>query len=888
MKKWTALIIIILIISCTTDKQITPESTKELKVSFTKISELSKMPTRLYGFGDVSDGKDIYVINGASFSIPYVHSNILKYDCDKDKWVSLTSDLIPKSYLNAEFIDGKIYIINGNVLNGQINSKLEVYDILKNKLSYGTANPSPVMHAGSSVWGDKIYIFGGSRNENFYLNRLYSYDTKTDVWTRLSNMPSSIQTKGEIVDGILYTFGGYNGMVSKSIDAYDIEKDSWSHIGNMPVGISANVTVKYGKDIWLVGDYNNLTSLAVFDTKTKEFMPLKSNMWGRRHAGAEIIENKLYIFGGNQQSISNALSNIQVADITGNKDVLNNIISDEDTPSKKLESAEINNEFDTTFKIDFPLFDESVIDDLELLGKIWGFLKYHHPEVGKGKYNWDYELFRILPVYLQSENSSKRDQTLLKWIDKYGIVSKCETCQETSENAFLKPDHYWIEQSDISKELRQKLYHIQQNRHQGEHYYIKTGQNIGNPIFTNENPYSNMPYPDEGFRLLALYRYWNMIHYFFPYKHLIDKDWNNILIEYIPKFIDAKNELEYELTAVQLIGEVQDTHANLWGGNNALNEWKGSNYPPFHLRFIDERLVITDYYNPELEEIVGLQIGDIITKINGKSVESIINEKLPYYPASNNAARLRDMSNDLLRSGRKEIQITYARNEKEVIKNIKLFDKDSLNIYRWYRLDDDKCYKLLENNIGYITLENIKDEDIEIIKHAFKDSKGIIIDIRNYPSTFVPFLLGSYFISDTTAFVKFTKCNVNNPGEFMFTEQLEIPNSSEFYKGKLVVIVNELTQSQAEYTAMAFRAGDNTIIIGSTTAGTDGDVSTIYLPGGLRTMISGIGVYYPDGTETQRIGIVPDIEVKPTIEGIRNGRDELLEYAIDLINSKAN
>ncbi len=103
------------------------------------------------------------------------------------------------------------------------------------------------------------------------------------------------------------------------------------------------------------------------------------------------------------------------------------------------------------------------------------------------------------------------------------------------------------------------------------------------------------------------------------------------------------------------------------------------------------------------------------------------------------------------------------------------------------------------------------------------------------------------------------------------------------YNGKLVVLVNELTQSQAEYTSMAFRAGNNTTIIGSTTAGADGNVSDILLPGGLRTMISGIGVNYPNGEETQRIGIVPDIEVNPTIEGIKKGKDELLEKAIELI-----
>jgi C-terminal processing protease CtpA/Prc len=82
---------------------------------------------------------------------------------------------------------------------------------------------------------------------------------------------------------------------------------------------------------------------------------------------------------------------------------------------------------------------------------------------------------------------------------------------------------------------------------------------------------------------------------------------------------------------------------------------------------------------------------------------------------------------------------------------------------------------------------------------------------------------------------------------------------------------------------MAYRTAPNATVIGSTTAGADGNVSSIRLPGGISTMISGIGVYYPDGRETQRIGIVPDIEVKPTIEGIKNGKDEVLEKAIEFI-----
>jgi C-terminal processing protease CtpA/Prc len=108
----------------------------------------------------------------------------------------------------------------------------------------------------------------------------------------------------------------------------------------------------------------------------------------------------------------------------------------------------------------------------------------------------------------------------------------------------------------------------------------------------------------------------------------------------------------------------------------------------------------------------------------------------------------------------------------------------------------------------------------------------------------------------------------------------------DYYKGKVVIIINETTQSSAEYHTMAFKNAPRATVIGSTTAGADGNVSKIVLPGGIETMISGIGVYYPDGKETQRIGIVPDIEVKPTIKGIREGRDELLERAIKIIEEK--
>lgn len=573
-------------------------------------------------------------------------------------------------------------------------------------------------------------------------------------------------------------------------------------------------------------------------------------------------------------------------------DDLQVLIDGKDLDNPKLEifereilPAEKDKAFDSVSNIIFPHLDDEVISNLELLGRIWGFLKYHHPEIAKGNYNWDYELFRVLPNYLEAENNQKRDEILSSWIEKYGELPVCKKCKPTSDEAVLKPDLSWIDDSNLSVALKSSLINIYNNRNQGKNYYITFHPNIGNPDFTNENQYSKMTYPDGGFRLLALYRFWNMIAYFFPNKHLTDKDWNSVLKEYIPKFIHAENGLEYELAAVQLIAEVNDTHANLWGGGDKIAELRGDNFAPFRGEFIEHKFVVTDYYNPEFSESSKLKIGDIITHINGKTVESIVDSLRTYYPASNKAARLRDISIDLLRSPQKTIKLKYISENQSQQHELTLYEKEKLNMYHWFKVNkDEKCFKLLDGNIGYITLASIKQDDISDIKKSFKDTKGIIIDIRNYPSTFVPFALGSYFMPEPTAFVKFTNGNSDNPGEFTFTENLKIPDQGKTYKGKLVVLVNESSQSQAEYTAMAFRAAPASTIVGSTTADADGNISILFLPGGLRTMISGIGVYYPDGTETQRVGIVPDIIVKPTIEGIKKGKDEVLEKAIEIIN----
>jgi C-terminal processing protease CtpA/Prc len=130
------------------------------------------------------------------------------------------------------------------------------------------------------------------------------------------------------------------------------------------------------------------------------------------------------------------------------------------------------------------------------------------------------------------------------------------------------------------------------------------------------------------------------------------------------------------------------------------------------------------------------------------------------------------------------------------------------------------------------------------------------IDIRNYPSDFPIYDLSAYLMPNSTPFVKFTSGSLEKPGLFTYRKAIDVgKENTDYYKGKVVILVNETSQSSAEFHSMAYRVHPNAVVIGSTTAGADGDVSKISLPGGISTMISGIGVYYPDGKKHKESGL---------------------------------
>ncbi|HCQ15217.1 MAG TPA: peptidase S41, partial [Cryomorphaceae bacterium] len=124
---------------------------------------------------------------------------------------------------------------------------------------------------------------------------------------------------------------------------------------------------------------------------------------------------------------------------------------------RKIFPAEKDREFDEGSKITITSVDESQVKNLKTLGLIWGFLKYYHPNIASGQYNWDYELFRVLPRVLKAGSQASRDDILVKWIEDLGTFPRGKETDLTAEDVKLKPDLEWIENSGFSDELTAQL-----------------------------------------------------------------------------------------------------------------------------------------------------------------------------------------------------------------------------------------------------------------------------------------------------------------------------------------------------------------------------------------------------------------------------------------------
>lgn len=548
-----------------------------------------------------------------------------------------------------------------------------------------------------------------------------------------------------------------------------------------------------------------------------------------------------------------------------------------EAPSKSLQPTALDRdqEFAAGSRIHIDTLTDAQVENLASLAEVWGFLKYHHPAVTSGKRNWDFDLFRVMPSILAAHNRNERNASLLKWIDSLGSIKPCSPCVARDASPQLAPDISWImDKNRFGAALSERLQSIYINRLDNvRQFYVEPARYTSNPSFQHEPSYRNIAFPDSGYQLLTLFRWWNDLEWWFPDRDLIP-NLHKVLRDYIRPMATAKDKTEITLTTMKLIGEARDTHANLLSSIN-LRPPTGDCRVPVALRFVQNQFVVWSV----LGENTNLQRGDAIETIDGHPVHDLVASWSPFYTASNEAARHRDLSHQLTKGACGPVALGIRRTGAAM--QINSSRVKSLEINEPFAHDHDgDTFRLLSREVAYLKLSSVRAEDVPQYLEKAQGTKGLIIDIRNYPSAFVVFALGQHLVQKPVPFVRLPTPEFDNPGTFSRGPVISLQPQSPGYDGRVVILVDEITQSSAEYTAMALRTSPHAIVVGSQTAGADGNVSSIQLPFGLTTRFSGLGVLTPTGGQTQQVGIARYIESTPTINGIAASRDEVLETAI--------
>ncbi|WP_242615193.1 S41 family peptidase [Paenibacillus solani] len=309
------------------------------------------------------------------------------------------------------------------------------------------------------------------------------------------------------------------------------------------------------------------------------------------------------------------------------------------------------------------------------------------------------------------------------------------------------------------------------------------------------------------------------------------------------------------------------------------------------------REVITDYYGTyrlpvnfiEINDQIviskvirkcGLEVGDIILTVGDKSIDELLDDRRKYISQSReDTASLFFL--DLFRIEQKNTDVTVVRRGNTMnISSVGSQEDISFMI-------DTKSQELENGEIYYINAGLLKYGEIDKIMKKWWNTKGLIVDLRNYPSSSLTYELAKYLIPSEKIFATASAPNRAIPGEFYYIEPMisgkPQETNDEVYKGKVVILINEHTASQGEFATMSLRNADNSIVLGRPSAGPDGDIRIFMLPGKIKTAISGFGVFDPEKKPTQRVGLQPDIRLDPTIEGLMEGRDEYIERAVELI-----
>lgn len=521
-------------------------------------------------------------------------------------------------------------------------------------------------------------------------------------------------------------------------------------------------------------------------------------------------------------------------------------------------------------------------EQLYYLCKVWGYLYYYHP-LSENGIRLREDILRTHIDAILASPSTKTDTTVIhslvvSLMKDFGVPPappQLPTNWWNNNGMIPNTDFHWLRDSVFDEVTRRKLETVPLVWLPLQSIsFIKKDTSGMATIYFKPVLMNTVIRKTES--LMALFIFWNAFNYFSPHKKLVSKNWDSVLVEYIPQFLRVTTNAEYVRLMMKLSAQLNDSHVYI--SSPDIPSVLGKFIIPLRFALLDSQVVVQESLCCDSLKLKGW----VVKEINGTPIDTLLARNVPFVSASNGEVLKRGLARLLRFSHKQEASFVFSDGIESKRVVIECTPQPS-SIAQQPR-QQKSFYRLLETSdkdtIVYVDMGVLQNRDVPTVFQLLAGKRGAIFDLRSYPNGTLLNLMQRF--ANPRPYMAISLMEQQYPG-YNSKPQVLICGRRQEYFGKIVVLVNEYTQSQGESTVQALRTIPGMKIVGSQTAGANGEVMKVVLPMNATIYFTHNAVFDTEMKSMQGVGIIPDVEVKPTIAGIRAGRDEVLEKGIEVL-----
>jgi len=310
------------------------------------------------------------------------------------------------------------------------------------------------------------------------------------------------------------------------------------------------------------------------------------------------------------------------------------------------------------------------------------------------------------------------------------------------------------------------------------------------------------------------------------------------------------------------------------------------------VRYLKDEAIITSVRKNSVASEMNIKQGFTLLEINGKTIDKIVKkrkfEPIPPFNERNLTSMItQDIIRELYGTPNDTVTIRYL-DANNLEHNIAIPLKERSIRKATLLPDMPEIYasvdnRIINDEIGYIRFDVfhpvILDSLISII-NKYRNLPNLILDIRGNPGGDFNTrrTIAEQFVNERTLFWKYQSRNG--------IREVFLNPPKEQYKGKLVILIDELSSSSSEEFSGGMKAIGRATIIGQQTVGKVLTMEVVPLPEGALFVYPNQQTMTSKDEVLEAVGVLPDIEVELEKEAILKGKDTQLEKAVEYLTFK--